>query len=526
MRDKMSVADTTYGDYSGMSLFYAAYAEGLLHNDEFLWVKDAGSIINLVHELVKEVMDSNKGGMVFIDAGSRSSVEARRSFFMVKLSTLWKSINYEAVKYHVYEDIPYFISEGGSQLRQALTYIIELASALHYVLEEDVKIVFKHGPLIQQIQQYLREPYDIPERIAFASLRYAGLSDMRLIKDILAEACVGRKSVNAGLLAASIIHRIFKEARKRNIGVYGIVENTSMSSILTISIASELIYRAYSKQSGTDKASIDEVARLLSGQTAEGSAHMGDITMARCIGEKLDIPSRYAYLYWRNIIESVTNRAKRLGCKLEDLVCTETSIYHEARLLDMNDISLVALRNYLIGEVAITRPRPRSSVKLLYEITLNQRHGQDSINQLSDHIKTIPTPCYTYVLPGPPPSCSTIREKLRASKQQVLNILNEHNVAKLYRVSPPIRVETIVKSKNECYALPRNLGLASALIQASATITIYGFPPQFLLVDKFSRIDIYEAHIIEELARKDMERLQPYTALLRYWITRRESVVE
>lgn len=185
--------------------------------------------------------------LVYLDAGSRSSPEARRSVFAVKLAVVHRVSVGGVVEERVVHPLlrgeggaglPLLVGRGGDRARQAITYIVELG-AVYSLLRGGCVLVLKHGPLAQQLQQYLRPSYDLDADVLHSALVYSGVE--RDEADAIVDAArVEGGMVNAGVAILELLSRIARlAASDGSVAVAGVTEDVTGSRVLASRLLAE-----------------------------------------------------------------------------------------------------------------------------------------------------------------------------------------------------------------------------------------------------------------------------------------------
>ena len=456
----------------------------------------------LYPETLARLLASSSSNTVFVDAGSRGfRVGRRESIVGVKFAALLAESGREEIVYHSpgSEPLDMFVARLPGRAPQAATYVVELAACLAYTGQGYVCI--KHGPLVRVLNQLLSRAFDVDRETMLSLLRYAGL-DSVAAREVLEDSttCDGR--ANMGMAALALLSKL--EGKP----VYGVVEDTSQSTVLGRRVVAELVSRLWRLG-----AAVEDVARAVEVLVKSADESHG---FSECIGLEEHTPTSLVEQFLSTLrYEAHT----RLNCSLSDVECVEAaaSLPNATSFLDATDDVLVHAYNLVWGPLTATRPLQRGGVALLARDYLESSSGRERFTScrsenVQDVVAVLSRVSYTYVLPGPPPSCRQLAELAGDLGVEPSNLLA------LVYASPPIRVETL------CEGGPR-LEVVAYTYWAS-TITVYGYPSHLLVVDRASRVGGVEAWLVEELAEKLAARLQPYTVLFRRWRYRRLALAE
>ena len=453
-------------------------------------------------ETLAKLVASTSSDTVFVDAGSRGfRVGRRESIVGVKLAALLAEGGREEIVYHSPggEPLDMFVARLPGRAPQAATYVVELAACLAYTSQGYVCI--KHGPLVRVLNQLLSKAFDVERETMLGLLRYAGL-DNATAREVLEESttCDGR--ANMGMAALSLLSRL--EGKP----VYGVVEDTSQSTVLGRRILAELVSRLWKLG-----ATVEDVANAIEVlvESADKSHGFSD-----CVGLEEHAP--------KSMVEQLLSTLRyeahtRLNCSLSDTECVEAaaSLPNTTSFLDATDDVLVHAYNLVWGPFTATRPLQRGGIALLARDYLESSSGRERFTACrnidpQNVVKVLSKVYYAYVLPGPPPSCKQLSSLAEDLGVETSNLLS------LVYASPPIRLESL------CEGGPRLEVVAYTYL--ASTITVYGYPSHLLVVDRASRVGGVEALLVEVLAEKLASRLQPYTVLFRRWRYRRLALAE
>jgi len=458
----------------------------------------------LHRETLARLLASGWENTVFVDAGSRGfRVGRRESLVGVKLAVLLAENGREEVVYHspASEPLDMLVVRLPGRAPQAATYVVELAACLAYTGQGYVCV--KHGPLVRVLNQLLSKAFDVDRETMMVLLRYAGLEE-DVAKEILDESttCDGR--ANLGMAALAILSRLSGKP------AYGVVEDTSQSTVLGRRIVAELVSSLWKLEG-----SVAETARAVEALVVAADREHG---FSECTGLEEHVP--------RSLLEQFLSTLRlvafeRLNCSLGDADCVEAAatMPDATPFLDVADDVLVHAYNLVWGPLTATRPLRRGSIALLVRDYLEGATGRErfarcrgGVGDLLGLTDPLSKTSYTYVLPGPPPSCKQLAELAKELGVEPSSLLG------LVHASPPIRVEATWESGPRLEVV--------AYVYWASTITVYGYPSHLLVVDRASRVGGVEAELVEALAEKLAARLQPYTVLLRRWKYRRLALAE
>ena len=476
-------------------------------------------------------------GVVYVDAGSREEPSGLDTY-LVKLAVLARKHGGRGVWERIFHPVmitkdgalpPVLLGQGSERVKQAAVYVVELASLLaisrrpSLVFGEDTPrrlLLIRHGPLLQMISQYFSRPYVVEVEEARKLLLYAGLERSEA-SDLVDEShpCSPRGGrdhglVVLGLLALRILAKLVEGATRREYGVAGMVEDVSRSrSFVAASIAELVASVATSTRSGDTVLLVKSIARGLRDKCMD--YYMGraqDIEKCLCpsidAGQLLDSRTEWEELLIN--INRVLQERFSLGISSAPREYLEAAALWSGSLPDITDSELLYTLYYMGGvDYPATSPlshRPRLRIVEHYASTnpLIKCWG-DELLGLLDKLSVLR---YQYLAPVKPPSCDELGRAI-ASKNLSLRPCE---LAGLYTVPPAIRLEYVD-------AMPL-VEHARALTVYPARIVLYGYPPQLLVVDRYSRVSMEEALAFHQLASALVERLQPYTGFIRRWESR------
>ncbi len=484
----------------------------------------------------------------YVDAGSRGE-RAQADFYYLKLAVLARSNYRSQVEERVYHPLvkvggdtvpPLLVGRGGERARQAASYVVELAALLalsrqgpSLLASEGLGapgrlILVRHGPLFQMVHHYTSKPYIVDVDDAVRLLEYAGL-EPPLRRDLIDEsyACsedgrnVDRNKVVLGLLAITTLERLIEGALKDEYAVAGLVEDVSQSRLLVSATTARLVKSVLGRVSGT-KSPVGLTAHLADEMrnTALKGFHNQGARITECLS--LDPGQLHqeadSRVEWSQLATALSQgMLERFNKNLEDAEVDEleTIILWGRLAPDITDSELLYTIYYIAGGGDLypaAKPLPHRPRLLLARYYLTGPQGRAkcySEEDVENRLRKLERIVYQYAAPVRPPTCGEIMAMLSS---QGLQGVSPYDVAQLVSTPPAIRVEYVE-------GMPAVDELLALAIYPSR-IVLYGYPPQLLVVDRFSRISPSETlafrGIIEELA----ERVQPYTSFVRGWETR------
>ena len=476
-------------------------------------------------------------GAVYVDAGSRGEPSGLDAY-LVKLAVLVRRHSGGGVSERVLHPVmrtkegvlpPILLGRGSERVRQAAVYVVELASLLAIsrrpglVFGEDEPerlLLVRHGPLLQMISQYLSRPYVVEVEEARKLLYYAGLERGEAYELIDGSHPCGPSgassgSVVLGLLALQILARLVREARRGRRGVAGMVEDVSRSrSLVAASLAGLL--GSVSPDSGAS--TLSKAARKLRDKCMD-YYEAGAQRVESCLCPSLAVDQLLdSRTEWEELLAS-TNRVlqERFGYGLGNAPrdYLEAAILWSGALPDITDSELLYTLYYM-GATDYPATRPLSHTPRLRIIEYYASSNplvKCTAGEIEALLGELSVLRYQYFSPVKPPSCTDLESAI-ASKGLGLRPCE---LAALYAVPPAIRLEYV-----DGMPLVEH---ARALTVYPARIVLYGYPPQLLVVDQYSRVSLEEALAFHHLAEALVERLQPYTGFIRTWETRVAATV-
>ncbi len=485
----------------------------------------------------------------YVDAGARDAPWGDSRAYFLKLAVLARVVKRgEGVEERLfYPDIvagqgaqlpPVFMgTRGGERVRQAAAYTAELASLLALatgrwkaLLEEEgleaprPVLLLKHGPLLQVISNYTSRPFVVETGEAERLLEYAGLprGEARDLIDYSYQCIGGREDRNRvvlGLLAANILAELVERSLSGDTVVGGIVENVSRSRVLVQQVIADIVASAVNDARRRGNVSVDRVASRLSSTVLDGYDRVGN-DVAECMGVDRDYLSSLAPSL-NEWIELVSGLRETLQVRLQGVGLGNATASDVAKALawstglpDVYDPELLYSIYYLdsSGKKPVTRLIPHTGRTGLLEYYLlgppkrGECQGEEHWREVVEKIGRI---AYRYLAVVEPPKCSELKSK--ASSLPVKGV-EAYELARLVSVPPPIRVERVEGQEDN--------GLLEAVVLYPARITLYGYPPQLLVVDRYSRLRLLEVVGFKSLLEGLIERMQPYTGFIRGWEAR------
>jgi len=474
----------------------------------------------------------------YIDTGSRSarSVSGVAEGFVVKTSVLARCRSGGGLRERVLYPLPrrqpsFLAAEGDDRLRQASTYIVEVASALALASGEAAlpggldgwpRLVVRHGSLLQQVGVYTNQVFSMDRDFAEALLRYAGLGEATA-RELVAEASLDdsreQGRVNAGVLAAAILRRL-RESVGGGASVVGVSEDTSRGRHLVLHAL--LAVALHSRDKWLREAVEEGVAEL-----EERPECLGDIDPEAGAEGLLAAVDRYAghlrSALYRGLLEREPRgprEAEELHRELKSLAAGGSGEFvrrvYERQILARyfsfaSDTHFILAYNYLFPEgegLSATERMSKSSLVaplLAANIEAKRIHekggpGPEEAASWVDGVE------YRYLSPDPPPPCTRLaRESLRLG-------IDRRLLAELVSVKPPLRLEY--------YAHDPRRDLVDSKVALAAVITQYGIPSQLLVVDSRSRIDEWDLGALRQLLEEKARRAMPYSTFIRDFATR------
>jgi len=518
----------------------------LAHNiHEKLLESDTTSVI-LTEEQVESLSEIP---MLFIDAGSMSDERG----FVTKLALFTRVKEGNKVREAIYHPVPkvekkwflpIFFSSENDKARQAFTYLIELAAIYaaltnpRKVFKRDVDkaMIFRHGPLVQMLSQYLSEPYLVNAYDAINALIYAGLSErdaLTLVEDAYKCDSKGgipvkdRNVVILGLLILNLLKKIKEEVdRNRKIAVLGVVEDVSQSKSLLAYSISRILCTIRREAKSYGGLSADHLASLIATFIMN---KMQDLNFEEVLRDCLcldlnhesftNIMNNVEYA-WIDLIEHLEHFLRtRFRKGLAEATPSEVeAAFLWSGLTEMNDAYFMYTLYYVSkNKVPFTKPIENKARFEIFKRYLKSKKYLKCYSEYYSEMESIDDLAevfmYRYIAPVYPLDelrCNIIKEVL--SRNTKLNV-GPCAITNLITVPSPMRIEFISGEP-----LVKE-GLSFAFY--SSILTTYGFPTQLLLVDRYSRVSILDLLSIEDLLDVLSKRFKPYSVFVHKWITRR-----
>ncbi len=436
-------------------------------------------------------------------------------------------------------------ARGDYRVRQALTYIVELAALLRWLREESKRgrgliVGIKDGPLVQQLAQYLSPNFDLPEETARSALYYAGL-DNRVVEDLIyrARRRKRRDSISSGALMALILDELYETAENGDAYPAGVVEDTSRSSTLLFKLVAEAIIDLVLEAARSPYFNGEHAVHVAS---AEATKLLGvplginAERFARCLCESEEeirsLGRRMADIM--NPLLEAINRAVTLEGSLPGLAAIVSKVggAEDGRLESVRAIVRALAR----GQLLPLSTRDPDIIMAAYYLGFLDSHAtkeferhelyasaldaiearavsEDNALQMEDVKETILRVISRlkarYLVVDPPLRCDDIGDRLyRAGVSALEPCLIA--ASDTYTYAPPIRLEYY-----------RDPGSPISLVELAfleAFLTRYKYPQGVMVADIASRVRYEEALTARPLA----ERLIPLRYYVRSWEKRIE----
>ena len=478
----------------------------------------------------------------FVDASAATARAAGGEASLVKLAVLHRrpgSGGWERLYAPVVPGAkapPVLYAPGGERVRQALVYVVELASLLALAKAPSIegeplgdrRILVRHGPLVQQLAHYYSPVYDVELATAEAALRYAGLDSAtasQLVSRSMPRGSPG--SVNLGFLMGLLLDSIAWEARSSNgkLLFAGVVEDTSRSRVLVADLLAEAtlaVAHHYRPQTPHDLGSA--LAGMVNSWVAGYPGRHG-FSLSSCLcgaSPPSPSPATAAGEYVAPLESELRTRFNTGLLQAQALPgpsVVAAALASSGALPDMADSELLYNLVYLEDCSALggspcccTAPRSRGAAAEWAHLSLGQRRSRiptvTSLSQLADAPRLVR---YTYMLVEKPPGCLDL---IQLAKRLGVSV-SVCDLTDFIHVPPAIRVEWMAPVDSA--TLER---LLHALLWASKLVA-YAYPSQLLVVDQASRVTFAEYRGLELLAEELAKRRQPYRGFLRGWRSRR-----
>ncbi|MEB2835827.1 MAG: hypothetical protein GSR80_000035 [Desulfurococcales archaeon] len=495
-----------------------------------------------------EVLDG-EFGVVYVDASSRGEPSGLNAY-LVKLAILTRLHTPGGVAERILHPLP--TAEGGGELppllmgrgsentKQAVVYAVELASLLAVAEAPEAYfgaspprrlLLVRHGPILQMLSQYLSKPYIIDADDAVNALVYAGLERGRALEILeYTHPCEAsdlgyrqnrNKSV-LGLLIIRLLEDLVDKARERGYGLAGVVEDTSRSRSLVAAALASLLRARPPARGKTHRDWAKNWAESLRGAAeAVSTEKMGDCL---CLERELLGDLLASHKEWEEVLRAVKEVAVTRFTinSIEELLIgghegeLEASIIWSGVMPDMTDSELLYTLHYLTArkppfDYPATRELSHSGRLAITRYYLEQKGlvRCGTAEWLERALGKLEAMRYRYLAPSDPPKC----DDLAGSRLG----LRPCELAELQTVPPAIRLEYLEGMEM--------LEEAVALTVYPARLVLYGYPPQLLVVDHYSRIKPSEAMAFHAIAGELARRLQPYGYFIRSWERRIASIL-
>jgi hypothetical protein len=295
-----------------------------------------------------------------------------------------------------------------------------------------------------------------------------------------------------------------------------VVERVEGSRLLVASVLAEIIHEA---GGGGGSATLRELAAGIADRVWSSARGFGVERLARCLCEDEEalIDEARSWREWAELASEVRSElmtrfgaAALEGAGLEEL---EAALRGSGSLpTGYGDAQLVYAVHYLspsASSLPATAARPRRGDAGWLRIALEDKKRDDRlrcrIQDEEEWPKVAVTVLYSYVLPRRPPSCGELEGKLAGAAVEPCR------AARLVVVPQPFRVE---------YAEGTRWRPLLAFTGYSASLAMYGYPPQLLVVDRYSRMTAGEAAVARPLIEEAIRKSQPYLSFVRGWETR------
>lgn len=423
---------------------------------------------------------------------------------------------------------------GNDRARQAMLYIAEIGAALALArgearlpshLDGEPRVIVRHGSLLQRLEGYMNEVYDMPREAVESVLYYSGLS-ASTVSELVRTSTVrrnGREAVNAGVLASHIL-MLLKESVGQGASVVGITEDVSRGRHL---VTESLLWLAKAASQG-DYDLYNTVKRGMEVLEASGpAACLDDVDPDSSPREDAFTRAGRYSQYLRGVVYRGVLRLDEDLRGLSELrrAIESLSGVSEDRLVRniysgqvLNRfISFSSDSHYLMtylylygpdgGPVASPRHSKSRLVAPLAADNLVSKGLSESLGigprELEDMVGGVE---YRYVFPDRIPPCRSLETVSRRMG------VDRRLIAEMVKVKPPVRLEYMMHD-------PRR-DLLDARIYAGSHITQYGTPSQLLVVDYRSRINEWDRRALQAILEAQSSRVMPYSTFIRDYRTR------
>ncbi len=479
----------------------------------------------------------------YLDTGSTSarSLSGVYEGFVIKTSMLARCMSSQGLVERILYPVmgkggarTFLPLPGNDRIRQATLYIAEIGAALALSrgearlpshLDGEPRVIVRHGSLLQRLEGYMNEVYDMPREAVESVLYYSGLS-ASTVSELVRTSTVrrnGREAVNAGVLASNIL-QLLKESIGGGVSVVGVTEDVSRGRHL---VAESLLRLAYTASQGD----YDLYGTVKSGiEVLEASGPLeclDDIDPDSSPREDaFSKAGRYSQ-YLRSVVykgmlklgEELRglNELKRAVASLsstpEDVLVR--NIY-SGQVLNRfisfsSDSHYLMTYLYLYGpdEGPVASPR-HSKSRLIAPLAADNLVSKGlseslgiSVDEIMDIIDGVE---YRYIFPDKIPPCRVLESLSRRIG------VDRRLIAEMVKVKPPVRLEYM------SHDLRRDL--LDTRVYAGSSITQYGTPSQLLVVDYRSRINEWDRRALQAILEAQSSRVMPYSTFIRDYRTR------
>ena len=460
---------------------------------------------------------------VFVDSGTMGDENG----FIIKLSILTRAPRDGWVEERVYypytplrsevgeEPLPYFVAPGidSPKKRQALSYLIEVASLL--AIAKNPSLVFgddkvkklylvRHGPLLQLLILYISKVYSVKVDIIKGALSYAGLDEDSI------EKIIGDVEEEDELTIGEVILKILNEMAKissKNTVFAGVVENVSESRVLLARTWAKVAKELINKSESSCTADVRDLCYEDVAEKLYDEVSLNKDVFRKCLCLDLSEIGKAGFIVsWSHFLKVLRERyLDMFGTHMGNYVGED-----EIEMIILKDkLSSVNITDedvfyslYFISneeKKPVTKPLGGMARAMLFGLDLQ------SSSIVRRKLK------YRYFAPLPP----DLPLKCKALEALNLSVEPCKLSGELIKVPAPIRVEYLTTEDND---IPE---LLSLLYYSSLTV-LYSFPPQLLLVDKFSRVSVSDMLTVTPLLQEMAKRVRPFKIFIHEWSNRKE----
>ncbi len=485
---------------------------------------------------------------VYVDAGSL----ADKNGLVIRLAMLVRESKGNGVDEKIYypylslspkEVIPAFVSASSitdnEKIKQPLSYVIELASLISVAMKPEQYfenphkdlILVRHGPLIQVISQYFTTSYTIEKDLAVAALKYAGLDD-DYAKELAEDAEVDEKGrVILGLLLLNLIIRMMEIYKRKGYVFAGVVEDVRESKIMVAHLITEfyadLYKRCYEKVKGGMCSEYPEILNESIKEIVDNlKSDLGkSIKNCLCI-EGSAINEAVFIETWSYLIKYIESKYIAYETSALSPYVKKKPVDVEATLLrgdfplPITDEGLFYMIYFLSpkGKVSITKPfEGAARIRELNKALANNVKNDEVREKMGSSLEELEG-AFKYIYLSPIP------EEQKVKCEDLKEIVSEPcEVARMIRVPSPIRVEYLDTNKETKELTTRIKRLISLTYYSSLTMG-YAYPPQLLIVDKYSRVNPADLILATSLIEKFNMRVRPLSIFAHGWSNRRNFI--